>query len=170
MPDYRTHLIGGFATFLLLMLAPALYAGITYHIPLNRLLLYMGCALAGALFPDIDIKSRGQRLFARLAFPVLGLLILFEQWTALSVGALMVLVPLISAHRGITHRVWFILVVPFLIPITVAFVSPRYVTTAFAAYLFFAAGALSHVALDYMPMRWRRRIKMKRRREWRRRR
>jgi hypothetical protein len=58
MPSYRVHLIGGFLTYL------AVLQGIK-HMDISGFVIAQGLlfCLLGALFPDIDVKSKGQKIF-----------------------------------------------------------------------------------------------------------
>lgn len=148
MPGYKGHLIGGTTTFFLVNHA---VNKIPAHKPFtfDEFFFYFLLCLLGSLFPDIDTKSFGQKIF----YILLALLIIFaigsNRWPLLSMLSLVSLFPLLVNHRGIIHRVWFVIFVPLIIPIIVLHNYPKLAHSSFIAYAFFVAGALSHLALDY---------------------
>ena len=149
MPNYKTHLAGDFcAAFCTLALVTSYNLYQFSHDPL-MLAWYLCCALAGSLFPDVDIKSKGQRLFYFLICILSIIIILKQQWHVLSVMTLVMFFPLMVPHRGITHQTWFVVMVPLIVPCVAAALNPRLLLPAFVGYLFFVAGALSHLILDF---------------------
>lgn len=144
MPGYKGHLIGGALVGI----------GLTYLIaslgvmPLNVQITSFICILLGSLFPDIDIKSKGQKLFFSAAFIGAIFFVVQARQVALGITAICMIVPLIVRHRGLTHQVWFVL----LISASVALIGGIYMPSLQHAFivnaLFFSAGALSHIFLD----------------------
>lgn len=106
------------------------------------------CTLAGAMFPDVDIKSTSQKYLYSVVF--LSLLALIGQkkfYTASFIGILSV-VPVFSNHRGLFHRTWFVILLPLITWLWINQVFPGYGSLLFIDTLFFIAGALSHLWLD----------------------
>jgi len=145
MPNCRKHLIGGVG------------AGVVLLIVLQRLqpisLLGLGegliCALAGSLFPDIDIKSKGQKYFYCVILLVMIVLIIKHQFSLLATCSVMAVVPMLVRHRGIFHRLWFVILFPltvwYVISLSVPAISEIILFDAF----FFIAGSISHLWLDF---------------------
>lgn len=71
-----------------------------------------GLCAGSALFPDLDTASRPQRWAARALAVALGLLVLNAQWREAALIGLAALLPLVTHHRGWTHRWWAVPVVP----------------------------------------------------------
>jgi len=117
--------------------------------PTSHIVWFLSCALVGSLFPDVDIKSKGQLVFYRMACCGVIVSIYWGHWMALSALSCGMLVPLLVKHRGITHQVWFVLCAPFVVPCITALYAPQHLTTAFFSYLFFVGGAMSHLMLDF---------------------
>ncbi len=144
MPGYKTHLVGGAVTFV------CLQAVLSSPISTTPLIMFqwLGATLLGALFPDVDIKSKGQGLFYKGMLICLALLLWKKQVYLFVAMSFLALVPVLVRHRGLFHRVWFVIVVPF----SVAFVAgnsfPASSTLFFYNACFFSAGALSHIMLD----------------------
>ena len=148
MPNYKGHLVGGTIAFLLLVVCTLLLYKFHAH-TLPEYALYLMSALAGSLFPDIDTKSKGQRLFSIMLLPIVIGSIALQYWLILAGCTLTLLIPLLSYHRGITHQVWFIISLPLVVPLSIRSILPSHTHHAFIAYAFFVAGALSHVILDF---------------------
>lgn len=148
MPGYRGHLAGGAIAFALLC--------ILTRPPFSCIgqaeLLLLTCL--GALFPDIDTKSRGQRYFYSLLGILFAILFLHRHFIVISLLALAAIVPLIVAHRGPFHNPKIIcaIIIVCLLGITGTFsIQLRY---AWWQGLYFFIGALSHLLLDYGPKRF----------------
>lgn len=144
MPSYKGHLFGGIVVYGIL-----LYAIAAYQPTLLSACEWFICALLGSLFPDIDTKSKGQRLFYQVI--VVAALIVWWQrrFTALTILCITAFLPLLVHHRGLTHRVWFI----GALALTVVCYAHLYLSAAAARMitfdvLFFTAGVLSHLCLD----------------------
>lgn len=168
MPNFKGHLTGGIATYLfILMLASQLTLRI--YTNYSEMFLWLGLCLLGALFPDIDIRSKGQKIFYAILLLVLVWSIAYQQWSVLSVASIVSVIPLISRHRGISHNLWFILIIPMIIPITISYKGFQLTKASLFAYIFFVAGAISHLVLDFGLVRfWRRSFpKSYRYRRWR---
>lgn len=143
MPGYRQHLIGGVALYLLLLVllreqcSSSLVAGE-----------WLVCALLGSLFPDIDIKSKGQQLFYTLTGIAIVGLIFSNRMHMLPVIGIGAVVPPLVRHRGLFHRAWFLVLLSGVIWIIAAFYAPEHREPLFFDVLFFLSGALSHIWLD----------------------
>jgi hypothetical protein len=140
MPGYKAHLATG-----------AVVAGaLLYVMPQPPMLAagYTVCTLAGALFPDIDTKSKGQMLFYKLFFCVFVTLVFLQQFHVATFFSLLLFVPVLARHRGMFHRVWFLCALSLFACVYVSFCLTAYKTCASQAILFFLLGALSHVWLD----------------------
>ena len=149
MPDYRTHIAGGVAAYALLLAIPLYLFGKHFDLDITLLAWLLICAIAGALFPDIDIKSKGQMIFGKVAALLIVAGLLLQNWLFLSSLSIILLFPLIVHHRSVTHQLWFVLTVPLCMPILAALFSKNFIAPAFWGYLFFAAGATSHILLDF---------------------
>jgi hypothetical protein len=105
-------------------------------------------ALFGALFPDIDIKSRGQNIFyVLLACAYAGALMMGKlAWSPFFVVA--ALFPMLVSHRGISHRFWFMVLLSVSFGFCLSMYFPAYAQAAWLNALFLGAGMLSHLVLD----------------------
>lgn len=147
MPSYKGHIIGGLLTYCLVIAAAVVYKLFAIR-SIPQLIEWLLCTLAGALFPDLDTKSMGQKWFYRGLACISILLIAYEKHQAFTVVSLCGLVPLLVNHRGLLHRWWFIVGVAALYVFTITRFVPSYYNAAFFNACFFIVGAASHLWLD----------------------
>lgn len=147
MPGYRTHLVGG-AFFGTIALVGAVWFGYLTQDPLTMAAL-MGFCLLGALFPDVDTDSIGQRLFYGV-FAAVDLGLMYHkkfEWAAWL--GLFAMLPAIGAHRGWTHTWWAMFIVPLPILALPYMITQEPVMDIFVkCYIAFAVGYFSHLLLD----------------------
>ena len=144
MPSYKGHLAGGMFVYLC-----ALYVVLTsYSISMSTGLEWLLFTLAGSLFPDIDTKSKGQKIFYVIASLLGILLLLHNHIQAFVVLGVICMVPLLVNHRGVFHRLWFIILVPTLAAIFLCHYMPDCNRIIILDTLFFVIGAISHLWLD----------------------
>ncbi len=143
MPGYRGHLIGGAITFGLL--------SILCRPPFSLIgqveLLLITCL--GALFPDIDTKSRGQRYFYSLLGILFAVLFLHRQFLVISLLAFAGIVPLLVAHRGPFHSPKIICSIIVICALSISCTFSIQLRYLWWQGLYFFIGALSHLLLDY---------------------
>lgn len=144
MPNYKGHLAGGFIAYGLTVGMLIVYCQPTFFTAVEWLL----CALAGALFPDIDIKSKGQKLFYWVLLLIFVFLMLRKHFEILAVLSIVAITPLLVKHRGVFHRLWFVVSVPALAAFCLSMYVPTYASIIFFDTIFFIAGAISHLWLD----------------------
>ena len=143
MPGYKGHLVGGTVAF-----------GVTYILVRSwcpSLLTagqWLGCALAGSLFPDIDIKSKGQKYFYWVILLAVITIIMQRRFEWLAIVSVLSVVPMLVRHRGIFHRLWFVIALPMALWFGTSFYFPVVAKQLFFQTLFFIAGAISHLWLD----------------------
>ena len=153
MPNYKGHVVGGIATYALVLVTASKLA---FRVNTNytELILWLILCISGALFPDIDVKSKGQKIFYTLFFMIIIWSVTHQNWQMLSIASIAGVIPLLSRHRGISHNTWFIITVPLIIPVTASYQSQALLNHAISAYVFFVAGALSHLILDFGLVRF----------------
>ncbi|MBP6869580.1 metal-dependent hydrolase [Candidatus Babeliales bacterium] len=143
MPGFRGHLIGGTLTYLAILQCiksmqpslPVIASGFVF-------------CIVGSLFPDIDIKSKGQKLFYSLGLIILCCFLYYER-TDLFIGlSLLATVPLLVKHRGIFHELWFLIFISISTGLVIGSFHAQYSAWAMKNALFFLAGAISHIVLD----------------------
>jgi hypothetical protein len=106
------------------------------------------CALIGAMFPDVDIKSTSQKYVYSILFVALIVSVGKKQLHQVAfLGALSIL-PAFFNHRGLFHRLWFVVLFPLLVWCWLSYAFPASKMILFYDMLFFIAGAISHLWLD----------------------
>src|SRR5271154_4379661 len=108
MPGYRKHLVGGAVAYLSLLL---LCSGLN-PTPMAAIE-WLGFCLIGSLFPDIDIGSKGRYVFYRIFLILLLIFLLRRNTMALCLLGVLMLLPMLVNHRGLFHRWWFVIGLPF---------------------------------------------------------
>lgn len=153
MPNYREHLYGGHISFAITLLLVVPH----YNPTILTSAEWFFFTLAGALFPDIDIKSKGQRYFYWFLFVLLIILAITKKYVTLSIVSVLAMVPMLCKHRGLFHRTWFIVGTPCLLWYFITISYPALSQALFLDMLFFTMGALSHLYLD---LGWRKMLQI----------
>ncbi|MEX0849476.1 MAG: metal-dependent hydrolase [Candidatus Dependentiae bacterium] len=147
MPGYKGHLMGGAAAFG----ATFALVSIVNIMPKQDPFIIASCfvaVMAGSLFPDIDVKSKGQNVFYWL---ILGLFVYFfykKQFVTLAYVAIVATLPMLVKHRGLFHNIWFIVGALGTLCYLLTGYLPHYDKTIILHTIFFIAGAVSHLWLD----------------------
>ncbi len=109
MASYRGHLLFG-----LFVVACFIFFAANYFFTPSSLdvALYLGIGLLFALFPDVDTKSLGQKLFYTIFFVTDVFLILKQQYKIAAFFGLTIILPLLASHRKWTHSKAAMILVP----------------------------------------------------------
>lgn len=146
MPQYKTHLVGGVAAFLICLFCILKIIHPTIPVLFEWLL----CALIGSLFPDVDIKSKGQLSVYWLISLLVGYYIMFRHDYRIAAWiSFLAFLPLLVRHRGIFHSFAFIVFIELIGFCFVVAYSPHLARIVAYDLLFFTAGVLNHLLLDY---------------------
>lgn len=155
MPNHRTHLTAGLVSSALLIYAINLFDASFLKSP-SLIFLYACFALAGSIFPDIDIDSKMQRMFWPLITIAVGITLVFSQWHLFFILTISVLFVASIGHRTITHSVWFSLFFPLLLAWYIQSNHPMLRSIAYTSAFFFSVGAWSHIFLDRTVSKYKR--------------
>jgi membrane-bound metal-dependent hydrolase YbcI (DUF457 family) len=123
---------------------------------INALVILWIAVLFG-LFPDVDIKSKGQLLFYWLFFLLDGILLLTEHYQEAAFLGFLAMIPILSKHRGWTHTFWAMLLVPAPILVGPMYFAGEPVTDGLPYYLGAIVGYFSHLVADGMVIKRKRR-------------
>ena len=162
MPNYKGHLVGGMAAYglllctLLALVKPSLLTA-------SEWLLF---ALAGSLFPDIDIKSKGQKYFYYFILLVFIVLVVGKRFEAMACCGFIVIWPMLVNHRGIFHNPWFVVIMPLVLWIIISSIIPGVSQQFFFDILFFIVGAVSHIWLDFGTGQMLKKLFMRKKTRW----
>jgi hypothetical protein len=144
MPNYKGHLLGGSFAFILVYLflnKPV--------ITVFAFVQWFCCALLGSLFPDIDIKSKGQMIFYRMLTLVLLVLCVQHKFMIAAGMSVVCMLPLLVKHRGIFHSYIFVTALTIFTGGLLMAQWPAYEAAIVYDCLFFIAGVYSHLLLDF---------------------
>lgn len=143
MPSYRVHLVGGFLTYVgILQCLKSVEPSV--HTILQGLIF----CLLGSLFPDIDVKSKGQKVFYSMLLILLVYLFVYQKYCMFMVMSFFGVIPLLVRHRGIFHHIWFLLALTLAATLCVRTWCGFYEQVMMTNCWFFFAGSVSHVLLD----------------------
>lgn len=145
MPNYKGHLAGGLIAYFIVLYFIIAAQSISLATGFEWLLF----TLAGALFPDVDIKSKGQKIFYCVMLLLMLVLLYHNQTQTLIIVAILAMVPLLVRHRGIFHKLGFVLLIPLIIGVLLCAQAPHCSRVIMHDVLFFIAGAISHLWLDF---------------------
>lgn len=143
MPNYKGHIAGAVITFVIV-----LYLLIGLSSSLSRAFEFLFFTVAGALFPDIDIKSKGQKYFYYAVFLFFIILAIKKRFEIMSGLSFIIITPMLVRHRGVFHSPRFVIMIPLIAWIIVSMLFPAVSQRFLYDILFFIAGALSHIWLD----------------------
>src|SRR4051794_25867339 len=159
MSGYRGH-ISTAVLFGILLLIGLSFTSVAAAMPLpEKLLKSLGVlwlAVMFALFPDIDIKSKGQMLYYRLFFLLDAGLLLSGRFQQAALLGFLALLPILSRHRGWTHTVWAMILIPLPILAGPVYLAHQPASEGLPYYLGAVVGYLSHLLADGMLFRRRR--------------
>ena len=192
MSMFREHWIGGlvaYGTFFIASLIATIAISIIYTVPMAwnptisvNPIKIVGCFMVAVLFglwPDVDIKSKSQKIFYMLLFILNVVLIVFlGRYLESALLGLFAMLPIMSKHRGWTHAKGTMLLLPglfLLIPIYAAHPEwysgetfldafdvllgweelPRIILTGLPFYVASFIGYASHLYLDGILFRSR---------------
>lgn len=144
MPNYKGHLVGGVVAFLLVI-----NVIIVQKVSLVVALEWLSFTSLGALFPDIDIKSKGQKIFYKVLVLVFLILLLKQRFMTIVFLSLLAFLPLVVRHRGMCHELWFVVSAPLVVAFALTCYFPKFSSFVLWDALFFIVGAVSHLYLDF---------------------
>lgn len=143
MPGYRGHIAGALIFYGIFIYLAA------WHLKSTPVLIeWLAFMLAGALFPDIDTKSKGQHFFYTALFIVLCTLAFYKKYIEVAIGGIIACIPLLVRHRGIFHNFWFLLCLITGTALILIQAAPQYGTIIAWDAGFFLLGATSHLFFD----------------------
>src|SRR3990167_8376457 len=146
MPNYKGHMLGGFLTF---AITTFLFVTIGLMTPkFTEIIQYLLSALIGSLFPDIDTKSKIQKVFYVILLIILILLLSQANFLFFAILSFLGLLPLLVHHRGLFHKPSFIIFIAASLIIICRVYKPELVALISTNLLFFVFGAFSHIILD----------------------
>jgi len=145
MSLYKGHLAAGIFAFILYVLALVIFFSFK---PNMNLLIWFGLCMLGALWPDVDTNSLGQKLFYGIFLVLDSFLLLTGLYNEAALLGFFALLPIVGKHRGWTHTIWAAFLIPspmLLLPIF----KPELNAGGLEYYVPVVIGYLSHLILDW---------------------
>ena len=162
MPNYKGHLVGGAVIYALLF-----FCICAAQKPSSMMALeWFIATLAGALFPDIDIKSKGQKYFYYVVFVLFAALAARQRFEWVTCFSFIFLTPMLVKHRGIFHHPLFVIIMPLLLWLFLSTLVPKISHRLLVDTGFFIAGALSHIWLDVGTRQMMRGLLARKKKRW----
>ena len=152
MASGKGHLAGGFIFVLLLLHVITNY--FFTPAPLD-IVLYVAIALMFAVWPDVDIKSIGQKFFYTVFFLTDAYLIMIDDYKVAAYFGLIIILPVLAKHRGWTHSVPAMVLIPSPLLIYPIYNSGVFDLSGAPYYIAALTGYFSHLVLDGKFRLWR---------------
>lgn len=111
-------------------------------------LLILGLVVLFAFFPDVDTTSKGQYLFYGIILAVDIFFLIRGAYRLSAIIGFLALLPILGSHRGWTHTLLAMVIVPSPILILPCFVLGMDWKAALPYYLAAVTGYFSHLAID----------------------
>ena len=113
-----------------------------------EIVIYIALACMFSVWPDIDIKSHGQKFFYSVFFMTDVFLIIQEEYKIAAYFGLIIILPVLAKHRGWTHSIVAMILIPS--PLLFYPVVMNGVIDTSSLYYYAAAvtGYFSHLVLD----------------------
>ena len=162
MPNYKGHLVGGIVIYALLFFCICATQKPSSMVAIEWLI----ATLAGALFPDIDIKSKGQKYFYYVVFVLFDVLAARQRFELVTCCSFIFLTPMLVRHRGIFHHPLFVIIMPLLLWLFLSTLVPKISHRLLMDTGFFIAGALSHIWLDVGTRHMMRGLLIRKKKRW----
>ena len=101
MSSGKGHIVGGFVFLWLFLTVLSNY----FFVPsAMEIVIFAAIAIMFALWPDVDIKSIGQKLFYSIFFITdVVLIFYFKELETAAYFGLLIILPILAKHRGWTH-------------------------------------------------------------------
>lgn len=143
MPGYKKHLMAG-----LIFYCSAIFLLSCSNFLSIRSLEHLFFTLLGSLFPDIDIKSRGQTIFYTIIIVLFLFFLLTNNCLALGIFSILSCIPILVKHRSIFHNFWIVSLLVVSFAKIISFLYPVCKTLIYYDAAFFLLGVFSHILLD----------------------
>lgn len=143
MSNYRGHLIGGIGAYAAVVCVLSLST-----IAVSSHLVWFLATLAGALFPDIDVRSKGQHLFLSILLLLLILCLFLQAYVPVVMILFFSTLPIVIPHRGLFHDLGFVGFLSGAVALFLIYLLPAKAESIVTTSLFFHLGVISHLLLD----------------------
>ncbi len=144
MPTHKTHLFVGFLTYILVLYG-VLFLG---PLALERKIELLIYTLIGSLFPDIDTKSKIQRIIYCMVFILMLMLFYLKHYVTGTIVGIVSCLPLMVHHRTLFHSRYFLVFLGMSVVVYTGLFHATYTYRILYNTIFFLAGVTSHLWAD----------------------
>ena len=146
MASGKGHLIGGIVFLWIFLTVLANYFFIPEPIDI---VIYTAIILLFSLWPDVDIKGLGQKVFYTIFFITdLVLIFYFQNYKASAYFGLLIILPVLAKHRGWTHYRSTAIILPTPLILIPSFVFNGTLFEGIPYYCAAVTGYMSHLFFD----------------------
>lgn len=188
MSLFREHYIGGlisYPVFFAVSMTATLIGKFAFGMPIDwnptiaieipSIVFCFAISLLSSLLPDVDIKSKSQQIIYRIFILINLFLIVNDHYIESAIFGLFAMLPMIGKHRGWTHSRLTMLILPLIFVAMPIYLNRGEIDTAnlisetnlkivrenVPFYIASVIGYATHLHLDGLLIRWKRRKKMK---------
>ena len=145
MAGGKTHIWGGFVFVIIFIYTITNYF---YQPALIEVVIYFALACMFSVWPDIDIKSYGQKFFYIIFFITDLFFIINEEYKIASYFGLIIILPVLAKHRGWTHSIPAMILIPSPLLFYPVVISGEIDVSGIYFYAAAVTGYFSHLVLD----------------------
>ena len=146
MSSGKRHIVGGFV-FLWLFLT--ILSNFFFVPSAMEIVIFTAIAILFSLWPDVDIKSIGQKTFYSIFFVTDAILIFyFKDYKIAAFFGLLIILPVLAKHRGWTHSKVTAVLLPIPLLLVPMYVSDGTLLEGLPYYFAAVTGYFSHLFFD----------------------
>jgi|TARA_B110000881_G_C18484457_1_gene468376 hypothetical protein len=146
MASGKGHLVGGVVFLWIFLTVMANYFFVPDAI---EIVIYAAIIILFSLWPDVDIKGLGQKVFYFIFFITdLILIFYFQHFKAAAYFGLIIILPILAKHRGWTHYRITAILLPLPLVLVPLFVFDGTLAEGLPFYFAAVTGYFSHLFFD----------------------
>ena len=146
MASGKGHILGGLV-FLWLFLT--ILANFFFVPSAMEIIIFTAIAVMFSLWPDVDIKSIGQKVFYTIFFVTDAILVFyFQDYKTAAFFGLLIILPILSKHRGWTHSRLTAVLLPTPLLLVPMYVFEGSLAQGIPYYFAAVTGYFSHLFFD----------------------
>jgi len=146
MASGKGHILGGLV-FLWLFLT--ILANFFFVPSAMEIIIFAAIAVMFSLWPDVDIKSIGQKVFYTIFFVTDAILVFyFQDYKTAAFFGLLIILPILSKHRGWTHSRLTAVLLPTPLLLVPMYVFEGSLAQGIPYYFAAVTGYFSHLFFD----------------------
>ena len=146
MASGKGHILGGLV-FLWLFLT--ILANFFFVPSAMEIIIFTAIAVMFSLWPDVDIKSIGQKVFYTIFFVTDAILVFyFQDYKTAAFFGLLIILPILSKHRGWTHSRLTAVLLPTPLLLVPMYVFEGSLAQGLPYYFAAVTGYFSHLFFD----------------------